>query len=314
MHGVKTGYLLSFIDVFPITIKKFIMTRLRILLIILSLFMISSCTDEKSPQTDEKLPQKEGLQTSLCTDLSGEAISYTIFPSTFELWGNNFLQVYKVTPDTTLFALDMLSVELKNCMDSTGGNSPYDGLKAYIGLDSTVSTIEEIHDHLCLILAPYRMQSGTSYDTVFYGNCGPFKMIGTDTTTSVSLSVAQTYIDNWQDHYSYDDSIMVPVSAFMISSSTINNTIQRSMSAGNDHRIHMVFGYYALDPTDSIHCIENAQARQNSSNNNTYGYGAITLMVSSKLNGNNGTFSHSDNFLRPCPRFCGASLFQLDYN
>ncbi len=244
-----------------------------------------------------------------CTDLMGEGISYHLFPETGDLWGENFVKEYKV--DSGKFYLSLPANQFSTCMAGD-----YGGVKAYLALDSAVDSPQQIHRHLCLILVPYVdtvhtvTNDSTIIDVAFTGDCGPFLQVGPGNAISpVDSSTAAGYIEHWSNHYvdsNLIDSIIVPINAFVIPSFTIQEAITYAQAAGADHRVYMIFGYHTISPDDIAHCLENAPARLHPANINTYGYGVLALILSTRKG---ETFAHSSDFLRPCPRFCGDSKF-----
>ena len=280
------------------------------------LITFSSCTEKTS------LPS-ETLRTSACADLSGEAITYGIFYPTLQLWGESFLRMYKVGSQDSLFSFVIPYEDLDSAMNVVPGcqDSCYQGLRVYLGLDSAVSSISEIQNHLCLLVVPYRETGGVSYDTIFSGPLKPVIKIGrgsgsVGTPVGISKGQAQAYIDHWQNHYEIDEDFMVPISSFMLPASIIYDYLDTMANDPNiNNGLYLTLGYHTLEPTDTIHCVENAKAQQDSSLANVYGYGTLTLMLS--LVSNFYSFDESlrsDDFVRPCPRFCGVSLFNLKFS
>lgn len=268
------------------------------------LLLLSSCSHDK--------PAESPFISGACSDLEISSVSYTVFPQTLELWFRSFRSLYDAH-DPGYPAL-CIPGELLNTYRTgggiCGGEPCYDGFKAYLGLDTIISNIGQLEEHLQLIITPYVGNN----DITFPPEIGPFLLINRNGSQPVQYEEAQQSINNWWYHYDSIitvpniremDSIMVHIYSFVIPDSTLHKTIINAGSIPND-TVFMLFGAHSVSPMDTSYCVENSPAYNTCPD--CYGYFALALILSTNLDGH---FERSSDFLRPCPRYCGKSMFTL---
>ena len=292
------------------------MTMIRpCILLTFFLVILSSCSKERED------PKPSPLKASQCGDLSGEPVSYELFNGTREIWAWSFSKLYSNQPHIP----DSLSISRTDLCAWMGGgsncdNGGYDGLRLYLALAGPVQTMKGIRDSLCLIVVPYQLNGNQSVDVDknMYAKIGPGP--GAANPQPLHKDSALVLINNWQNHYceysngqincSADQANSVPITSFMLPKNLIDEYIDFLTPSGHGpvNSAYLTIGYYTLDPLDEIHCMQNAAGY----NDSTYGYGIIALMFSQQTihaplypDGP----QRSDDFLRPCPRFCGQSAF-----
>ena len=274
------------------------MFRLCTLFCIGTMFAFVSCSEKESdaPPIPPAGP---------CSDLLASTVSYGIFHETINIWAQTFNRQYQVA-DTAAYSFSLPADSLTTYLSGTGNceSNCYDGIKAYLGLDNPITTTTQMQDELCLILVPYV----DNMDAEFPGHFGPYILVQKDTISYIDSTTAQNRIDNWQDHYMLEDSIVVRLRAFVIPDSTLWKTIglaSASQSLEND--VYLIFGSHTISPQDTAYCVETTPAYHSCTS--CYGYEVLALILSNK--NANGDLEHSEDFLRPCPRYCGDSKFHF---
>ncbi len=287
------------------------MLKLNVLLLIVTALFISACESH-----DHERPADPLMCFNVFKDT---ATSLKVFEQTLYIWEEAFHELYEFEPDSAsapnfplVVSADSLSQYLNP--QSICPDSCYSGFKAYLALVGPVTNKIEIAEKLCLILVPYTYVDGNMTDTVFPNSNGPFiKIHQTDSITEISYinkAAAQNMVTAWSAQYStVADSIMVPITSFVIPITTIQHQIQQAQAQGYDGNVYLTFGCHSIPPDNTEYCIRNAQAY--ASNSDVYGYLALNLMLSAKTHA--GPLEHSEDFLRPCPRYCGNAMFTANF-
>lgn len=287
------------------------MLKLNVLLLIVTALFISACESH-----DHERP----VNPSFCVNVFKDTgTSRKVFEQTLYMWEEAFHQLYEFQPDSIALPIFPLVVPADSlnqylnpqpvCPDSC-----YSGFKAYLAQVGPASTKLEVAENLCLILVPYTYVHGDMTDTVFPNSNGPFiKIHRADSITEITYinkGAAQNMIDAWSAQYStVADSIMVPITSFVIPITTLQHQIQQAQAQGYDGNVYLTFGCHSIPPNNTEYCIRNAQAYQN--NTDVYGYLALNLMLSTRKP--TGSLEHSEDFLRPCPRYCGNAMFTANF-
>ena len=289
------------------------MLKLNVLLCIGTALLFFTCTDKADhiPPTDTQTD----LSVTCYNYYRDTATSQKVFEQTLYMWEEAFNELYAINPgsnfplvvpaDSLIMYLNPQSVCPNNC---------YNGFKAYLAQDAIPSTKPEVAENLCLILAPYTYVNGDMTDTVFPNAYGPFIRINPTTSgteiTYIDKDSAQNMINAWSAQYnSIADSIMVPISSFVIPKKTIEELTVEATDTAHDGQVYFTFGCHSIPPNSTEYCINNAKAYPN--NTNVYGYVALNLMLSTKQPGK--PLEHSEDFLRPCPRYCGNAMFSATF-
>ncbi|MGE3799804.1 MAG: hypothetical protein AB7H80_02170 [Candidatus Kapaibacterium sp.] len=288
------------------------MSKLHFLFSLLSICLLLSCERPKSV-----LPEIP-LANLSCSDLAGSDISYDIFTETMALWGQTFVNYYNVPVGSSqAFAFSLPADTLCTYLGGLSGcgTKSYDGVKAYLGLVSAIDMISDMPENLCLILVPYNHEilegEKTTVDTVFPNAFGPCVEIKGTTRRYITTDTAQKYIDNWREHYTpLEEDIVVPIYSFVIADSTMRNKVTEAKISQFDSTVYFIFGFHTLSVHDSLYCFEQTKAHQLYPSQ--VGYAVHALILSARRS--DGSYAHSSDFLRPCPRFCGTALFSLQGN
>ena len=267
-----------------------------------------ACSEKESSHPPLMPPVVAG---SACPDLSGTDTSFGVFTQTLDIWAQTFADQHAIpAPDLFYFSIraDTLQKYLMNT-PGCGGNC-YDGIKAYLGLATSIDTISEVKDALCLILVPYKDNGN---DTVFFSSYGPYIKVDSSMERDfIDSNTAQQYIRYWGEHFnSTEEIIAVPTYSFVIPRTTLMSEISKAQncSAGcYDGNVYFVFGYHTISPKDSLYCFQNCKGHQ--AYPDLYGFAVHALILSVRKD---GIFEHSSDFLRPCPRFCGTTAFWLNF-
>ena len=271
------------------------MFRLCVLTGMAAMMMFIACS-EKKPDIRTTPP------LGPCSDLLATTVSFGIFNETIDIWAQTFNKQYQVA-DTAAFSFSIPADSLITYLSGPGncGGNCYDGIKAYLALDNPITHTSQIQNELCLVLVPYIGVTDTEFPSAF----GPFVMVQKDTISFIDSVTAQDRIDNWRGHYDLEDSIVVRMSAFIVPDSTLHKTIGLASEPHNEDDVYLIFGSHTISPQDTTYCVETTPAYQSCTS--CYGYEVLALILSNR--NMNGTLEHSEDFLRPCPRYCGVSKF-----
>ncbi len=280
-------------------------------LFLLPVLLLLSCAEKDSPP---ETPLRFGVVGSECSDLTGSDTSFQVFIETLDLWARTFVGEHmNDSADYFCFSIPADSLG-KYLSDPPGcGGGCYAGVKAYFGLEDSISSLSEVADYLCMILVPYTAD-GT--DTVFPSGYGPFIKVDTGSERFfIDSTEAQEYIDNWGAHFEgIEKEIAVPTYAYVLPMSTLQGEINKAGKPGFDGEVYLVLGYHTISPQDTLYCFENSKGHRDYPY--MYGYAVHALILSARRTapaGTPGTFEHSSDFLRPCPRFCGDPKFTLTF-
>ena len=305
------------------------MTRLYSLLYVVIALLFNACTEQQ--EVIEHIGDPESILHSSVSDaapataedscsniLQGTPMSLRLFEETLLLWEETFSALHDSPQiDSCYISASSLSTWLQES-ELICGDDCYKGFKAYLALPEPATTKKEAAENLCLILVPYTFVNGNMTDTLFpsppsASNHHCILITPTDSTpsiTHVDQGTAQSMIATWSTHYStVADSLMVPVTSFVIPKETLSNEIEHAISSGYDGNVYFTFGYHTVPQANTEYCIQNAKAY--SHNPDVYGYFALNLMLSTKTP--SGPYEHSEDFLRPCPRYCGNAMFSATY-
>ena len=129
---------------------------------------------------------------------------------------------------------------------------------------------------------------------------------------NVPSGMAQQHVANWTNHFQSDSVeplYMVPVYAYSFPDTTLKLEIQHAHESGFDDSVYIVCGCHSISPGDSNYCFEASRGYQ--MNPDLYGYMVPDLILATRKTNVDKEFRHSSDFMRPCPRFCGTSMFSL---
>lgn len=235
-----------------------------------------------------------------------------------EMWEDAFKSHYddSSSPSPFYFSVspDTLQSYLPNSDPCCGG------VRIYFGLQNAVDSLSQVPSQLRLILIPFNQEGDAPFQDSLVIVLTP-----TAGMSRMPIADARTLVDQWATHYSKEPDFIVPVAAYNFSTTTMSTVITGAKSGNGS--VCFLLGCHTIGIQDSSYCPPDSCrtcgsdvlaplgiARNfaddskclTSPSGQEFGSAVVNLVAATKLSGG---FQRSSDFARPCPRFCGKSVF-----
>lgn len=235
-----------------------------------------------------------------------------------EMWEAAFKSHYDFPSSSSPFYFsvspDTLQSYLSNSDPCCGG------VRIYFGLQSAVDSLTQVPSQLRLILIPFNQEGD-----VAPSDSSVIVLTPTAGMMRLSIASARMLTDQWAEHYRIEPDFIVPVAAYNFSTTTMGAVITKANSGNGP--VCFLLGCHTIGIQDSSYCppdscrtcgsnvsapLSIARYSQDDSecqappSDQKFGSAVVNLVAAAKIS---GEFQRSSDFARPCPRFCGKSVF-----
>lgn len=280
----------------------------------LALSLLHACGPKESSDPGESGPDilpplgqvdMDKLGSSNCTQPDTSLADHSVWPLCSQAWVQTFSYVNQLD---TQFTFQVHADTLNNYMNAC--SSTVKGLRAYFALtDSfTYSQSQPLDTSLMrIILIPFGIEGDQFVDLQDGLGDEPYLMLGGGSPSRIDSSTASGYVQNWVE-YDTTNLAYAPVWAYNYSKVTLDNLIPLAKKKGSDKHLYLILGMRTVGADDPFYC---APSNTPASESGKEGFLVFTSVLATHEN-NSSTLTHTKDFARPCPKFCGGGLVSTE--